>query len=44
MDLKSRLTVHAGENARTQYRTYDMLDSIGMERLTNLIIYISAAR
>jgi hypothetical protein len=44
MGRKSRLTVHAGENDRTQYRTYDRLDSIGMKRLTNLIIHISAAR
>lgn len=44
MGWKSRLTVHTGKNDQTLYRTYDRLDSIGMKRLTNLIIHISAAR
>lgn len=42
MSRESRLTFRAGENGRTQYRAYCILDCIGMEHLTNLIIQVAA--
>lgn len=41
MSRKSSLTFHAGENGRTQYRAYCMLDCIGMEHLTKLLIQVA---
>ncbi|WP_455388221.1 hypothetical protein [Petrachloros mirabilis] len=38
MSQESSLTFRAGENGRTQYRAYCILDCIGMEHLTKLII------
>ncbi len=42
MSRESSLTFRAGENGRTQYRAYCILDCIGMEHLTNLIIQVAA--
>ncbi len=42
MNRESSLTFRAGENGRTQYRAYCILDCIGMEHLTNLIIQVTA--
>ncbi|MDO9116934.1 MAG: hypothetical protein Q7U39_03190 [Nitrospira sp.] len=42
MNRESSLTFRAGENGRTQYRAYCILDCIGMEHLTNLIIQVAA--
>lgn len=42
MNRESSLTFRAGENGRTQYRAYCILDCIGMEHLTNLIIRVAA--
>lgn len=41
MNRESSVTFRAGENGRTQYRAYCILDCIGMEHLTNLIIRIA---
>ncbi len=41
MNRESSLTFRAGENGRTQYRAYCILDCIGMEHLTNLIIQVA---
>lgn len=38
MNRQSSITFLAGENSRTQYRVYCILDCIGMEHLTNLLI------
>ncbi len=40
MNRESSLTFRAGENGRTQYRAYCILDCIGMEHLTNLLIQV----
>lgn len=40
MSRESSLTFRAGENGRTHYRAYCILDCIGMEHLTNLLIQI----
>jgi len=40
MNRQSSLTFLAGENGRAQYRAYCILDCIGMEHLTNLMIQI----
>ncbi|MCS6286566.1 MAG: hypothetical protein H8K08_14165 [Nitrospira sp.] len=42
MNRESSLTFRAGENSRTRYRAYCILDCIGMEHLTNLIIQVAA--
>jgi hypothetical protein len=42
MNRESSLTFRAGENGRTRYRAYCILDCIGMEHLTNLIIQVAA--
>ena len=44
MNRESSLTFRAGENGRTQYRAYCILDCIGMEHLTNLIIQVATDR
>ena len=41
MNRESSVTFRAGENGRTQYRAYCILDCIGMEHLANLIIRIA---
>jgi hypothetical protein len=38
MSRESSVTFRAGENSRLRYRAYCILDCIGMEHLTNLII------
>lgn len=43
MNRESSLTFRAGENGRTRYRAYCILDCIGMEHLTNLIIQVAGA-
>lgn len=40
MNRQSSLTFLAGKNGRAQYRIYCILDCIGMEHLTNLMIQI----
>lgn len=40
MSRESSITFRAGENGRTQYRAYCILDCIGMEHLTNLLIQV----
>jgi hypothetical protein len=42
MNRESSLIFRAGENGRTQYRAYCILDCIGMEHLANLIIQVAA--
>ncbi len=42
MNRESSITLVAGENGRTHYRAYCILDCIGMEKLTNLIIRVEA--
>ncbi len=41
LNRESSLTFRAGENGRTRYRAYCILDCIGMEHLTNLIIQVA---
>ena len=43
MSQESSVTFHAGENGRTRYRAYCILDCIGMEHLTNLLIQVVPA-
>ena len=40
MNRQASITFRAGENGRTQYRAYCILDCIGMEHLTNLLIQV----
>jgi hypothetical protein len=40
MNRQASITFRVGENGRTQYRAYCMLDCIGMEHLTNLLIQV----
>ena len=40
MSREASLTFRTGENGRTQYRAYCILDCIGMEHLTNLLIQV----
>ncbi len=40
MNRESTVSFLAGEKGRTQYRAYCILDCIGMEHLTNLIIQV----
>lgn len=40
MNRESSITFRAGDNGRTQYRAYCILDCIGMEHLTNLLIQV----
>lgn len=40
MSREASISFLAGENGRTQYRAYCILDCIGMEHLTNLFIQI----
>ena len=40
---ESSITFRAGENGRTHYRAYCILDCIGMEHLTNLLIQVVSA-
>jgi hypothetical protein len=40
MSQEASLTFRAGENGRTQYRAYCILDCIGMEHLTKLLIHV----
>lgn len=40
MSRESRVSFIAGENGRTRYRAYCILDCIGMEHLTNLLIQV----
>ena len=42
MNRESSLTFRTSENGRVQYRAYCILDCIGMEHLTNLIIQVAA--
>ncbi|MDH5426931.1 MAG: hypothetical protein OEZ57_10325 [Nitrospirota bacterium] len=37
---KSKVTFVAGENGRTQYRGYCIIDCIGMDHLNNLVIHV----
>lgn len=43
MNQEASLTFLAGENGQTHYRAYCILDCIGMEHLTNLLIQVVAA-
>jgi len=40
MSRQGSITFRAGENGQTQYRAYCILDCIGMEHLTNLVIQV----
>ena len=40
MSRETSVSFRAGENGRTQYRAYCILDCIGMEHLTNLLIQV----
>lgn len=40
MNRQAGVTFHAGEQGRTRYRAYCVLDCIGMEHLTNLLIEV----
>jgi len=40
MSRQGSITFRAGEHGQTQYRAYCMLDCIGMEHLTNLVIQV----
>lgn len=40
MHRESSLTFRSGENGRTRYRAYCILDCIGMEHLTSLLIQV----
>ncbi|MEK6802089.1 MAG: hypothetical protein AABZ34_05405 [Nitrospirota bacterium] len=40
MNRESSVSFLAGEKSRTQYRAYCILDCIGMEHLTNLLIQV----
>jgi hypothetical protein len=40
MSQESSVTFRAGRNGRTQYRAYCILDCIGMEHLTKLLIHV----
>ncbi len=41
MNRQSSITFLTGENGRTRYRAYCILDCIGMEHLTNLLIQVA---
>jgi hypothetical protein len=43
MSRQASVTFRAGENGITQYRAYCILDCIGMEHLTNLLIQVVPA-
>jgi hypothetical protein len=43
MSRESSITFLAGENGRTRYRAYCILDCIGMEHLSNLLIQVVSA-
>lgn len=43
MNKRASVTFRAGENGQTQYRAYCILDCIGMEHLTNLVIQVVSA-
>ncbi len=40
MNRQASVTFHAGEQGQTRYRAYCVLDCIGMEHLTNLLIEV----
>jgi hypothetical protein len=40
MSRQASVTFHAGEQGQTRYRAYCVLDCIGMEHLTNLLIEV----
>lgn len=43
MSRQSSLTFVAGENGRARYRAYCILDCLGMEHLTNLLVDVVSA-
>lgn len=40
LNKRASIAFRAGENGRTSYRVYCILDCLGMEHLTNLVIEV----